>query len=51
MDLLREELPVFLSFYPGLTPAAFYDLDDDDRNAMREYLLRVNREMAAKVGR
>jgi len=36
-------MPAFCHFYPALTPDAFYDLDDDDRTALRDYLLQTVR--------
>lgn len=31
-------MPLFCQFYPGITPAIYYDLEDEDRDALRAYM-------------
>ena len=44
-------MPTFCHFYAGLTPDAYYDLDDDDRAAMRAYIRDVARSAQQATAR
>lgn len=35
-------MPAFCHFFAGITPAIYYDLEDEDRDALRAYLKRWN---------